>query len=41
MDDVDPEYIRPVFKGIFAVFQRGKGLEEFEYLDGCVLGVYE
>lgn len=37
LDDVDPEYIRPVFKRVFASFQRGKGLEEFEYLDGHVL----
>jgi hypothetical protein len=37
LDDIDPEYVRPVFKRIFAFFQRGKGLEEFEYLDGHVL----
>lgn len=37
LDDVDPEHLRPVFKRIFASFQRGKGLEGFEYLDGHVL----
>jgi hypothetical protein len=37
LDDIDPEYIRPAFKRVFASFQRGKGLEEFEYLDGHVL----
>src|SRR3989338_10903773 len=37
LDEVDPELIRPVFKKVFAFFQRGKGLEEFEYLDGHVL----
>jgi hypothetical protein len=37
LDDVDPDYIRPAFKKVFASFQRGKGLEEFEYLDGHVL----
>ena len=37
LDHIDPEHIRPVFKRILAAFQRGKGLEEFEYLDGHVL----
>ncbi|NGX59910.1 MAG: hypothetical protein KR126chlam3_01070 [Chlamydiae bacterium] len=37
LDMVDPEAIRPAFKKVFASFQRGKGLEEFEYLDGHVL----
>jgi hypothetical protein len=37
LDVLDPDYIRPAFKKIFAAFQRGKGLEEFEYLDGHVL----
>jgi hypothetical protein len=37
LDLVDPEYIRPAFKKVFAAFQRGKGLEEYEYLDGYVL----
>jgi hypothetical protein len=37
LDEVDPEHIRPAFKKVFAAFQRGKGLEEFAYLDGHVL----
>lgn len=37
LDEVDPKHLRPAFKKIFALFQRGKGLEEFEYMDGCVL----
>lgn len=37
LDQIDPEHIRPAFKQIFALFQRGKGLEEFEYLDGHFL----
>lgn len=37
LDEVDPESLRPAFKKLFASFQRGKGLEEFEYLDGHVL----
>lgn len=37
LDEVDPSTIRPAFKKLFASFQRGKGIEEFEYLDGHVL----
>ena len=37
LDDVDSEYIRPAFKRVFAAFQRGKGLEDFEYLDRHML----
>ncbi len=37
LDEVDPTNLRPAFKKIFASFQRGKGLEEFEYMDGYVL----
>ena len=37
LDEVDPNTLRPAFKKVFASFQRGKGLEEFEYLDGHVL----
>jgi len=37
LDNVDPDHIRPAFKKIFALFQRGKGLEEFEFLDGYVI----
>lgn len=37
LDDVAPDSLRTAFKTVFALFQRGKGLEEFEYLDGHVL----
>jgi hypothetical protein len=37
LDDVNPVSLRPAFKKIFAHFQRGKGLEEFEFLDGHVI----
>ena len=37
LDEVSPDTLRPAFKKLFAIFQRGKGLEEFEYLDGHVL----
>lgn len=37
LDEVDPNSIRPAFKKVFASFQRGKGLEKFEYLDGQIL----
>lgn len=37
LDEIDPLSIRPAFKKIFAHFQRGKGLEEFEFLEGHVL----
>lgn len=37
LDEVDPESLRPAFKKVFASFQRGKGLEDFEYIDGHVL----
>jgi len=37
LDQVDPDALRPAFKKLFASFQRGKGVEEFEYLDGHVL----
>lgn len=37
LDEVNPDSLRPAFKKVFASFQRGKGLEEFEYLDGHVL----
>jgi hypothetical protein len=37
LDEVNPDGIRPAFKKIFAHFQRGKGLEEFEFLNGYVL----
>lgn len=37
LDEVPSDALRPAFKKLFAVFQRGKGLEKFEYLDGHVL----
>jgi hypothetical protein len=37
LDELDPKYIRPVFKKIFAEVQRGKCLEEFEFLNGHYL----
>jgi len=37
LDEVDPKFLRPAFKKIFSLAQRGKVLEEFVYLDGCVL----
>lgn len=37
LDPVDPKYLRSAFKKLFASFQRGKGLEKYEYLDGHVL----
>lgn len=33
LDELDPSFIRPVFKKIFAQVQRGKCLERFEFLD--------
>jgi hypothetical protein len=37
LDEVNPEALRSAFKKLFALLQRGKGLEGFEYLDGQVL----
>jgi hypothetical protein len=37
LDELDPSFIRPAFKKIFAEVQRGKCLEEFEFLDGHYL----
>lgn len=37
LDCVDPNHIRPAFKKVFAYFQRGNALEEFEFLNGYVL----
>jgi hypothetical protein len=37
LDEVDPLFIRPVFKKMFAKIQRGKCLENFEFLDGYYL----
>ncbi len=37
LDEVSPEYLRPAFKKLFALLQRGKGLEEFQFLDNHYL----
>ena len=37
LDEVDPKSLRPAFKKIFTDLQRGKCLEEFEFLDGYYL----
>lgn len=37
LDEINPNELRPAFKKIFSLLQRGKGLEEFEYLNGHVL----
>jgi len=37
LDELDPRWIRPVFKKMFAKIQRGKCLEKFEFLDGYYL----
>lgn len=37
LDELDPNFIRPAFKKIFAELQRGKCLEEFEFLEGYYL----
>jgi hypothetical protein len=37
LDPVSPEFVRPVFKRVFAQLQRGKALEPMVFLDGCYL----
>lgn len=37
LDELDPRFIRPVFKKLFAKIQRGKCLESFEFLEGHYL----
>ena len=37
LDELDPSFIRPAFKKIFAELQRGKCLEGFEFLEGYYL----
>jgi len=34
LDELNPSLLRGAFKKAFSAFQRGKGLEEFEYMDG-------
>lgn len=37
VDELDPQQLRPVFKKVFAQLQRGKMLEQMQYLDGHYL----
>lgn len=37
LDELDPQFIRPAFKKMFAKLQRAKCLEGFEFLDGYYL----
>lgn len=37
LDNVDPLNLRPAFKKLFAMFQRGKQLEEYAFLDAYYL----
>lgn len=37
LDELDPTFIRPAYKKIFGELQRGKCLEEFEFLEGYYL----
>lgn len=37
LDELNPDFLRPVFKTIFADLQRGKCLEEFKFLYGYYL----
>lgn len=37
LDDIDPAYLRPAFKKLFAQLQRGKELEEYSFIDGYYL----
>jgi hypothetical protein len=34
LDPVDPECLRPLFKGVFGALQRGKALEEMVFGEG-------
>jgi hypothetical protein len=37
IDEVNPEYLRPCYKAVFASLQRGKALEEMVYFNGYYL----
>jgi hypothetical protein len=37
LDELDPKFLRPAFCKLFTELQRGKCLEEFEFLDGYYL----
>jgi len=37
LDEVDPQLLRPAFTGLFSLLQRGKVIEDYKFLDDCVL----
>lgn len=37
LDEIDPKLLRPAFKKVFSLIQRGKALEQYSYLDGYYL----
>jgi hypothetical protein len=37
LDPLDPNILRPAFKKVFSLIQRGKDLENYQYLDGYYL----
>lgn len=37
LDELDPRNLRPAFKKLFSLVQRGKVLEDYKYIDGHVL----
>jgi hypothetical protein len=37
LDPVEPEFLRPLFKGVFGALQRGKALEEMVFVEGHYL----
>jgi hypothetical protein len=37
LDDIDPEQLRPAYREVFRQLQRGKVLEDYEFLDGHYL----
>jgi hypothetical protein len=37
LDDVSPDYLRPLFQDVFRQLQRGKVLEDYVFLEGCYL----
>ncbi len=39
LDVINPATLRPAFKSIFAMLQRGKALEPYQYLDGYLLSI--
>ena len=37
LDDIDPNYLRPAFTGLFSLLQRGKVLESYKFLEDYLL----